>query len=425
MNLIDLSDVVERNANDKQDVYGFFDAERVPPFDEQVFQNVKKLKAAVSPDCSYRLIRDAINAAVNTIDLYIYNISAEHLLKLLQGAKERQVTIRIMYDVMDTRGDEKNKLRKLDVEMKEAPSSGRRKIFTVCHQKFAVIDDKALLIGSANWANSAIPEVNIPGRFKKGNREWLACVEDEDVAQWFGRLFQADWEIPEMESPQGVVDLEEPPTLEGIETRFAAVRIPDEIFDVESFDENSNITITPILSPDNYFKTVRELIRNAQNSIDIEQQYIVAGGSRTQALIEELAGRKNEVEIRIIISPAFEKNWKKSIETLEEAELLDCVRAINLDSFTHLHNKGVLVDGRFVLVTSTNMSENSITKAREAGILIESEEIGSYYKKVVDLDWASGIAPADIPERLAAIEEALSRVDEPLLEIHPADERMI
>lgn len=426
MNSIDLNEVVDANANDRQEVYGVFDAERIPPFVARVFEKVKNFKAAVSPDCSFRLIRDALNDAQNTIDLYIYNLSAEHLLNLLQAAKGRGVTVRIMYDVMDTRGNEKDKIRQLDVETKEAPSSGRRKVFTVCHQKFAVIDEKALLIGSANWAASAIPEVNLPGRFKKGNREWLAHIEDEDVAEWFANLFQADWEIPELESPQGAVELEESPILEGIETRFAAVTIPEEIFDIESFDgDNSDIKITPILSPENYFKTVCDLIRNAQTSIDIEQQYIVAGGSKTQALIEELAARKNEVEIRIIISPAFKKNWDKSIETLEAADLLDCTRAINLDSFTHLHNKGVLVDGKFTIVTSTNMSENSITQAREAGLLIESAEIGGYYKKVIDVDWSSGIDPADVPQHLAVIEDALSKVDEPLLEIHPADERMI
>lgn len=426
MSLIDLDKIVEKNAQDIQGVYGVFDPERIPPFDEQVFEDVKNVKTAVSPDCSYRLIRDALNAAQNTIDLYIYNISAEHLLDLLRQAKNRQVSVRIMYDVMDTRGGEKAKLLALDVEMKVAPSSGRRKVFTVCHQKFAVIDNSSLLIGSANWAGSAIPKVEIPNKFKKGNREWLAHVEDENVAKWFSRLFQADWDIPELESPQGLIELEEVPVLEGIETRLAAVTIPEDIFDIERFsNNNSPIKITPILSPDNYYKTVLNLIRNAQTSIYLEQQYIVAGGSKTRNLLEALKERKDEVKIRIIISPAYAESWDQSLETLEAAELLDRTRAINLDSFTHLHNKGVLVDGRFTLVTSTNMSENSITKARETGILIESNEIGAYYKKVMDLDWKSGLDPADVPQQLAAIEDALSRVDEPMLEIHPADERII
>jgi phosphatidylserine/phosphatidylglycerophosphate/cardiolipin synthase-like enzyme len=78
-----------------------------------------------------------------------------------------------------------------------------------------------------------------------------------------------------------------------------------------------------------------------------------------------------------------------------------------------------------VVVTSTNMSENSITKAREAGVLIESEEIGSYFKSVVDADWESGIDPADVQSHLAIIEDVMAMVEEPSIDIHPADLRMV
>jgi len=263
----------------------------------------------------------------------------------------------------------------------------------------------------------------VPGKFRKGNREWLVQIENAGVAGWFAELFQADWDIPELDAPEGAVNVLEVPELDSLEARVAAVTVPDEVFDFSSPLEN-DAKITPILSPDNYYKLVRNLIRNANTSIDIQQQYIKAGGPKTRGLLEALSDRKGQVEIRILISPAFKEGWEKSVETLEAADLLDCLRAINLDSFTHLHNKGVLVDGKYTVVTSTNMSENSITQAREAGVLIESEEIGGYYKRVADLDWKSGIDPADVPSHIAAIEDALSRVEEPILEMHPADLRV-
>jgi phosphatidylserine/phosphatidylglycerophosphate/cardiolipin synthase-like enzyme len=107
------------------------------------------------------------------------------------------------------------------------------------------------------------------------------------------------------------------------------------------------------------------------------------------------------------------------------AGLLDRLRAINLASFTHLHNKGVLVDRKAVIVSSTNWSENSITRAREAGVLVESPAVAGYYARVVDVDWASGIDPADVPRHLAALGEVLSRVDTATEEIHPADLRLV
>jgi phosphatidylserine/phosphatidylglycerophosphate/cardiolipin synthase-like enzyme len=251
------------------------------------------------------------------------------------------------------------------------------------------------------------------------------CIGNDAVAGWFARLFQADWDIVALAGPQGAMVLPQLPVVESLEMRMAAVTIPDEVFDIASPVLSAGVRVIPILSPDNYFTLVRNLIRNAQTSIDLEQQYIVAGGPKTQGLLEDLSSRKGEVEIRILVSPAFDKNWKKSVETLTAAGLLDCLRAINLNSFTHLHNKGVLVDRKFTVITSTNMSENSITQAREAGVLIESEEIGSYYTRVLDVDWASGIDPEHVLQHLATIGDALVRVEEPTLNVHPADLRMI
>jgi phosphatidylserine/phosphatidylglycerophosphate/cardiolipin synthase-like enzyme len=425
MNPTDLQIVVDANASEKQKVYGVFDPTRVPQLTIESFEGVKHVTAAVSPDCSYRLVRGALAAAQNTLDLYIYNVSAEHLLDLVRDAKQRGVGVRIMYDAMDTRGGEKAKHGEFGVDLKTAPSTGRRQVFTVCHQKFAVIDDRTLLLGSANWAGTSIPKVTVPGKFKKGNREWLVRIDDEAVAKWFASVFQADWSIVELEGPQGAAALPEVPPVDTLEVRMAAVTIPDEIFDVASPDLGEGVKVTPILSPDNYFKLVRELIRNAQTSIDLEQQYIVAGGPKTLALLQELAARKEEVEIRILVSSAYPEGWQKTIETLKAADLLDRLRAINLNSFTHLHNKGVLVDGRFTVITSTNMRENSITQAREAGVLIDSEVIGDYFSRVLDVDWASGIDPADVLKQLAAVEDVLVRVDEPTLEVHPSDLRVI
>lgn len=416
---------LEENLASKQEVFSVFDPDRVPELEIRAFTDVQNIRLAVSPDCSYRLVRDALARANESLDIYIYNASADHLLDLVREAKDRSVTVRIMYDVMDTRGDERQKLAALGVDIKEAPSSGKRQVFTVCHQKFAVIDGVSVLLGSANWAGTSIPKVTVPGKFKKGNREWLVDIEDEDVATFFAELFQADWDIPEMELPQGGVAVPTGPALEPVEVRAAAVTIPNQVFDIGAPDLGTGAKVTPILSPDNYFKLVRDLIRQATRSIDIEQQYIVASGPKTHGLLNELQARKGEVTIRIVVSPAFAKNWDATVETLDAVGLLACLRAINLDSFTHLHNKGVLVDERFTVVTSTNMSENSITKAREAGVLIDSAEVGAYFKAVMDVDWESGLDPADVPQHLSEVEDALTRVEEPTVEIHAADRRLI
>ena len=58
--------------------------------------------------------------------------------------------------------------------------------------------------------------------------------------------------------------------------------------------------------------------------------------------------------------------------------------------FTANHNKGIIVDGRMVLISSINYSEGSITRNREAGVIIENKDVAQWYLEVYDFDWSIG-----------------------------------
>ncbi|MBN1135624.1 MAG: phosphatidylserine/phosphatidylglycerophosphate/cardiolipin synthase family protein, partial [Anaerolineae bacterium] len=403
---------------------GAGDLSRQPRIRTRASTSVTRLQASVSPDCSYRLVKEAVDGARREVCFYIYNISAPYLLDLLRSAKERGVQVRVMYDVHDSGRDEQQALADLGVEVRTAPSTGGRSVFTVCHQKYAVIDDATLLIGSANWAKSAIPLVTEPGKFLKANREWIIRIDHGSLARCFKRLFDADWNIPDMGAFAAL--MEAPPIERALFPAFLAAP-PPQVFDIQRFDLAQRAKVTPILSPNNYYRFVRHLILNAQASIDVEQQYILEGGPKTTGLLEALRRRKADgIQIRAIASPAFRKvgkkdNWEKTAEAFDRYGLLDCLRAMNLGFFGHLHNKGIIVDRRQVLVSSTNWSENSIARAREAGVLIDSPEVAGYYAQVFDLDWSLAWPAADTPANLTQLFMGALSTFDGFEEIHPAD----
>ena len=47
----------------------------------------------------------------------------------------------------------------------------------------------------------------------------------------------------------------------------------------------------------------------------------------------------------------------------------------------------MIVDNKSVLISSINWNENSVTKNREAGIIIEYEKVAQYYTDVFFYDW--------------------------------------
>jgi cardiolipin synthase len=52
-----------------------------------------------------------------------------------------------------------------------------------------------------------------------------------------------------------------------------------------------------------------------------------------------------------------------------------------------IHNKGVIADGRKVLVSSINWNDNSPRFNRETGVIIEHQGVGNYFTRVFDNDW--------------------------------------
>jgi phosphatidylserine/phosphatidylglycerophosphate/cardiolipin synthase-like enzyme len=375
--------------------------------------------AFVSPDCSYEAMRKLLGQARQSLRLYIYNVSADDMLALLRAAVHRGVDVRIMYDATDTREGEIAKLEALGgVALRVAPSRVPRRAFTVCHQKFAVIDGRTVIIESANWATTSIPN---PGgkRWKKGNREWFVALESVPAAELFTELFDLDWEwTPPIEELPMVTLAPEPVE---VWTGFGEEIPPlGEIMPPARFEVNATTTLVPILSPQNYFDEMLAAIERAKKSVWIEQQYIKApdGSPFVGPMLAVLKKKKAKLDIRIVSSAKYPSGWDDTLETLMNYGLKSKLKGIDLRQFTHCHNKGVIVDGKTVIVSSTNWSDNSIGAAREAGLLIKDADIAGYFARAFDFDWRTGLRPNEVE---ALVSTASQELATPGDEVHPAD----
>jgi phosphatidylserine/phosphatidylglycerophosphate/cardiolipin synthase-like enzyme len=81
--------------------------------------------------------------------------------------------------------------------------------------------------------------------------------------------------------------------------------------------------------------------------------------------------------------------WFGSGEQVAAAENLDLeaeLADLNGLGLVKIHNKGLIVDDRKVVITSLNWNANSIHN-REAGVIIENDEIASFFTAAFFHDW--------------------------------------
>lgn len=111
-------------------------------------------------------------------------------------------------------------------------------------------------------------------------------------------------------------------------------------------------------------------------------------------LEEAIDAARRGVKVRILLSDAFlnpkdpkdNTNTVIYVNTIAQREGLDLQARIftsDIAALDKIHNKGIVVDGRKVLVSSVNWSYNSPANNREVSLLIDHPSIGQFYTDVL------------------------------------------
>jgi phosphatidylserine/phosphatidylglycerophosphate/cardiolipin synthase-like enzyme len=142
-----------------------------------------------------------------------------------------------------------------------------------------------------------------------------------------------------------------------------------------------------------YSEAVLDLIESARTSLLFQIPYIgmPANPRQNRGFIDQLiraltAKLKSLDDARVLLrsggqkfsAPAHAAWFFKS----KGVDIKNRVRVIE----DH-HTKGMIVDGRHVLVGSHNWSKPGVTLNRDASLLFDDEEVAQYYTEAFEIDW--------------------------------------
>ena len=285
----------------------------------------------VLPDDGRRAILDEIERARESIDLYVYLLPSEEVLSALQAAHERGVAVRVILEPDPFGGGNSNQdaFDRLSAAGIDVRWSDSR--FQFSHIKTFIVDQRVAVIMTLNLSWSALTR----------NREFaVVSTVPADVADVI-RLFEADW-TAEHYQPRGDM----------------------------------------VTSPDNSRVVHQTLIDSATTSIEIYAEVIRDADLRERLV--EAAGRGVAVRILVPTSPSGD-------DLLIYQELVSAGVEVRQLADAYSHAKAIIVDRDQVFIGSQNLTQTSLDRNRECGIILRDRPNLDRIVAVFEADWEASL----------------------------------
>lgn len=377
---------------------------------DATFKVKKPVLCHVGPDAGWPVLGPFLEATQRTLSVAMYDFNADYIAKtFIETVRDNDLKVTLTWDDGMTAPETtiRTKLRNKLADNLDGwivRCGGSRRFASAYHEKVAVRDSESFWLSSGNWSTRSQPDIDpigtpseARGMYSKGNREWHIIVEDKGLAKIFERYIKHDRDASEAESEAGEAGVE----LDAeAAARFPDLFVPlDELFDVEDLADTptpigpqvlpsqaGEFDVMPLLTPDNYIARIMELIDGAQRSIYLQYSYITHSEKEIDRkfteMLEKLAELSNKpnFDMRIIVGRTSAAD---KIRKLVEAGFSETV----FRSQTNVHNKGIVVDGERVLVSSANWSGDGVLRNRDAGLIIFNKEIAGYYQDAFVFDW--------------------------------------
>jgi phosphatidylserine/phosphatidylglycerophosphate/cardiolipin synthase-like enzyme len=383
-----------------------------------------KITAYASPDSTYAVTKKLIERARRSIVVAIYDLSASYMKDALKRAMQRGVTLSLMLDTnSEAERDLLEELAELGATCVKSPSTSAGNpiaYFGNAHQKIVVVDGEVVMIQSGNWSENSIPfnegDGEVVSHFAAGNRDMGLAVHSRALARFFAELVARDMRLAQGQPPAGAPPAIVAAPAEALFFEAAPPDVPEQLFPSFTLTPSTPVSITPVVSPENFHATLKGLLRSAKHSLRIQQQYIRGGQPAVEALLDEIAAARAEnptLAIKVIVSLKFltsdqKANFEQAMQRIG-LQFDDNYRYLSLRHFVHCHNKLIVVDDAQVLLGSQNWSTSGLLTNRETSLLVEDSAIATYFAGIFDSDWDTSeprTQPPEVADALGGLRSA-------------------
>ncbi len=380
------------------------------------------LTAFTSPDSSFEAIRSELDRAQSTLYINLYQFHNPFLMDAVINASLRGVKVKVFLEgapvggISDAGRYVAWQLYENGCEVRFIISQTSDDIndrYTYTHAKYAVIDDKTVILGSENWKATGIP---LDPTY--GNRGWGVALHSTELARDFAEVFMDDWRPASPDScpfEPGHDKYGLPPEDYELSRAVRSYKYKPR-FPSKSF--NDDIKVSPVFSPDTNLlqtRSIIEMINTAKSSVYIEQLQCNQNWTDKRGglwktipnmyLEAAIAAARRGCDVKILLDSAFvdindygldnydtvqyinEIAAAENIANDLEAKLVYLRDTKGLNYLEKVHNKGIIVDSEKTLVSSINWVKGSAFYNREAGVIIEHSGVAKYFEDIFLYDW--------------------------------------
>lgn len=362
------------------------------------------LHLSASPDTGWPVLREFLAGTTRSLTAGLYDFTSAHVLTAVTGSLAgKQLQLVLDHPPKNPTADQTD-ADTVDALHQSLPGFTQAWALTRLdkdatawiyptsyHIKVAVRDGSALWLSSGNWNNSNQPDIDPltvqadAQTARHRDRDWHVIIEQPQLAAVFEAFLRNDLSVAAAHNgpPEQAGPPLPPPAL-------GSTRTPPfgEFFPAATV--TGTISIVPLLTPDPgvYAGAVRSLIAAATQTLYLQFQYIElprTADATSQGFVDLVSAvierQRAGLDVKIIMSEFEKAGYLEQLQAMG----LDVTTSVKIQN--NVHNKGIVVDGQSVLVSSQNWSTDGTLYNRDAGVIIHDQAAAGYFQRIFLHDW--------------------------------------